>query len=76
MIGKSGGVAAASIVLETSRTLIGEATVSLGDFHTAFFIFAFVTLGATLLATRLPRDAGADLSDHHLAGESALSRQA
>ncbi len=52
MIGKSGGVAAASIVLETSRTLIGDATVSFGDCHTAFFIFAFVTLGATLLGAR------------------------
>ena len=44
---------AAAIVLEMSRTAHGEAAVSLADFHLAFFIFAFVVLGATLLATRL-----------------------
>jgi EmrB/QacA subfamily drug resistance transporter len=65
------GVATAAIVLEASRTFHGEAAVSLADFHLAFFIFAFVVLGATLLATRLPRDAGAELSGHRLAGGSA-----
>ncbi len=52
MIGKSGGAAAAAIVLETPRTLNGEATVSPRDFHTALFSFAFATLGATLLGAR------------------------
>jgi EmrB/QacA subfamily drug resistance transporter len=65
------GVATAAIVLETSRTLHAETAVSLADFHLAFFIFAFVVLCATLLATRLPRGAGAELSGHRLAGESA-----
>jgi EmrB/QacA subfamily drug resistance transporter len=65
------GVAAAAIVLEMSRTAHGEAAVSLADFHLAFFIFAFVVLGATLLATRLPRGSGAELSGHRLAGETA-----
>ena len=61
-------------MLETSRTLNGEAAVSLADFHMAFFIFALVTLGATLMAARLPRDAGAELSGHVLAGERAPAR--
>ena len=65
------GVATAAIVLETSRSFHGEAAVSLADFHLAFFIFAFVVLGATLLATRLPHDAGAELSGHRLAAASA-----
>jgi EmrB/QacA subfamily drug resistance transporter len=65
------GVAAAAIVLETSRTLHGEAAVTLADFHTAFLIFAFVTLGATLLAARLPRDAGAELSGHRSVTQGA-----
>ena len=69
------GVAAAAIVLETSRTLNGEAAVSLADFHIAFFIFALVTLGATLMAARLPRDAGAELSGHVLADEREPARQ-
>jgi EmrB/QacA subfamily drug resistance transporter len=69
------GVAAAAIVLETSRTLNGEAAVSLADFHAAFFIFAFVTLGATLIAARLPRDAGDELSGRRLAGEGAPAQQ-
>ena len=69
------GVAAAAIVLETSRMLRGEAVVSLADFHAAFFIFALVTLGATLMAARLPRDAGAELSGHPVAGERAPAPQ-
>ncbi len=69
------GVAAAAIVLETARTLNGEASVSLADFHVAFFIFALVTLGATVMSARLPSDAGAELSGHLLAGERAPERQ-
>jgi EmrB/QacA subfamily drug resistance transporter len=69
------GVAAAAIVLETSRTLHGEAAVSLADFHAAFFVFALVTLGATLMAARLPRDAGAELSGHAPASESVPARR-
>lgn len=69
------GVAAAAIVLETSRTLNGEPAVSLSDFHIAFFVFALVTLGATMVSARLPRDAGAELSGHVLAGERAPAQQ-
>lgn len=67
------GVAVAAIVLEASRTFHGEAAVSLADFHLAFFIFAFVVLGATLLAARLPRGAGAELSGHQLAESAPAS---
>jgi EmrB/QacA subfamily drug resistance transporter len=67
------GVAAAAIVLEMSHTVRGQAQVSLADFHAAFFIFAFVTLGATLLAARLPRDAGAEVSGHRLAASTPVS---
>jgi EmrB/QacA subfamily drug resistance transporter len=69
------GVAVAAIVLETSRTLHDEPSVSLADFRLAFFIFAFVTLAATLLATRLPRDAGAELSGRPLAEKSGLAEK-
>src|SRR5579871_5401282 len=69
------GVAAAAIALETARTLHGEEVVSLADFHAAFVVFALITLGATLMATRLPRDAGAELSGHGVPGGAAPASQ-
>jgi EmrB/QacA subfamily drug resistance transporter len=61
------GVAAASIGLETSRTIHGTADVTLADFHVMFFAFALVALAATAAVVRLPHGAGAALSGHEAA---------
>jgi hypothetical protein len=61
------GVAAAAIALETSRAIHGTASITLADFHAAFFVFALIALAATAAVVRLPRGAGTALSGHEVA---------
>jgi len=57
------GVALAGAALEMLTAFHGGA-VTLGDFHTAFYLVAAVAIFAFVPFVRLPRDAGSDVSGH------------
>src|SRR5262249_22164014 len=57
------GVAIAGGVLEVSSSF-HSGKLELSDFHTAFFIVSAISLTSVITFLRLPRDAGADLSNH------------
>lgn len=57
------GVAIAGGVLEVSSSLHGG-KLELSDFHIAFFVVSAISLTSVITFLRLPRDAGADLTNH------------
>ncbi|MEL6437453.1 MAG: MFS transporter, partial [Pseudomonadota bacterium] len=61
------GVAFAAGILEL-RILFAGTSLTLADFHMAFFIIAAVGLIAVVFTLRLPADAGASVSGHQRAG--------
>jgi len=62
----SAGVAMAALLLETSRGLRGATELSSVDFSFAFFAVAGITVLASLFHSRLPADAGANVSGHQV----------
>lgn len=57
------GVAIAGGVLEVSSSF-HDGKLELSDFHTAFFVVSAISLTSVITFLRLPRDAGADLTNH------------
>ncbi|HTJ58771.1 MAG TPA: MFS transporter [Devosiaceae bacterium] len=58
------GVAVAGAVLDLSASFHGG-TISLSDFHIAFFVVAIISALSTFTFFRLPQDAGSAVSGHH-----------
>jgi len=58
------GICLAAASLATSRALSGRSTLSLADFSTALMVIGAVSLLATPVLSRLPADAGSELSGH------------
>ena len=58
------GVACAASILEI-RSLFSGSTLSLADFHVAFFVVAALSLTALPSLFALPRNAGDSVSGHH-----------
>ena len=58
------GVAAAALTLEASQWFHGTTDLVQHDFAAAFFVVAAMSLVSTLVFTRLPQNAGANLSGH------------
>ena len=57
------GVALGALAVETVQRWSGHAEPAVSDFHTAFLAMALISALAGLLLIRLPRDAGADLTE-------------
>jgi EmrB/QacA subfamily drug resistance transporter len=71
------GVAAAALILETLRARGSEPTLTAADFMPAFVIVAALSAAAAMVFTRLPRDAGAELSGRAVAeAETVAARPA
>jgi EmrB/QacA subfamily drug resistance transporter len=58
------GIALSAATLATSIRLTGHASPQLSDFSAAFLFVSAISLAAPLLASRLDKSAGADLSGH------------
>jgi cold shock CspA family protein len=67
------GVALGGTLLEVSSSLKG-AQLSLSDFHVAFFGIACLSATALIPFSRLPHDAGEDVSGHHRTPATASPR--
>ncbi len=65
------GIAAGAALLQAAMTWHGHAAPMLGDFSVAFLAVGAIVLLAAPLATRLPRDAGAELAGRKPATVSA-----
>jgi EmrB/QacA subfamily drug resistance transporter len=59
------GIATSAAALAGSMALRGHTHALLPDFSTAFVVVAIIGLLGPLMASRLPRDAGSELSGHH-----------
>ena len=57
------GVALGALAVETAQRWSGHAEPAVSDFHAAFLAIALTSAAAGLLLIRLPRDAGADLTE-------------
>jgi MFS family permease len=73
------GIAAGSVALRAGSMIHGDGTGSLtvGDFHIAFFLAALLGVLALLDVFSLPADAGAEVSGHRkmvAGGEAAVRR--
>jgi EmrB/QacA subfamily drug resistance transporter len=60
------GIATSAAVLGASMDLRGHASPMLADFSTAFLVVGGIAVLAPVLSLRLRRDAGAELSGHHV----------
>jgi EmrB/QacA subfamily drug resistance transporter len=67
------GVALGGTLLEVSSSLKG-APLSLSDFHVAFFGIACLSAMALIPFSRLPHNAGEDVSGHHRTAATAAPR--
>jgi hypothetical protein len=73
------GIAAGALALRAGGVIRGDGTGSLtvGDFHIAFFLAAVLGVLALLDVFGLPADAGAEVSGHRkmaVGGEAAVRR--
>lgn len=65
------GVTVAAFVLEASRGARGSTELAVSDFQNAFLVAGILSAFAIVVALRLPKDAGAEISGHRVRGSSA-----